>query len=189
MKRLAIIVATQYGQTAKIADRLDRVLSDAGALVQTFVVRTEHDLSGVSVAGFDGVLIGAPVYAGRFSAPLLNWTKRHAEELNRLPVAFFTVSLNAADTRPKARQEDMRLIAKFLEQTGLRPLCTKSLIGALHYREYGFLKRWLLRRISGSAGGPTDTSRDHELTDWDAVEAFARDFLPAFTSPKTTVPA
>jgi menaquinone-dependent protoporphyrinogen oxidase len=34
-----------------------------------------------------------------------------------------------------------------------------------------------LRRIARKEGGPTDTSRDHELTDWAAVAALAADVM------------
>ncbi len=30
----------------------------------------------------------------------------------------------------------------------------------------------MLRKISEAAGGPTDTSRDHEMTDWDQVNEY-----------------
>ncbi len=33
--------------------------------------------------------------------------------------------------------------------------------------------RLVMRLISGMAGGDTDTSRDYEYTDWQAVERFA----------------
>lgn len=181
MKRITIVIATKYGQTAKIADRLKQTLEKAGHEVAIFKVVSRRDQGSVSIAGFDAVIIGAPVYAGRFSTHLIDWTKQHLKSLSALPTAFFSVSLNAADTRPQARKEDVRLVNVFLEKTGLKTTKTASLIGALHYKEYGFLLRWLLKRISASANGPTDTSRDHELTDWNAVESFAKEFSQSIT--------
>jgi menaquinone-dependent protoporphyrinogen oxidase len=51
--------------------------------------------------------------------------------------------------------------------------------GALCYRQYGFLKRLMMKRIVRDKPGnlSTDTSRDHEYTDWDEVKRFAEDFL------------
>jgi menaquinone-dependent protoporphyrinogen oxidase len=37
-------------------------------------------------------------------------------------------------------------------------------------------KRLLMRMIVGLAGGDTDTARDCEYTDWDAVERFTDAF-------------
>jgi len=171
MKKIAIVVATQYGQTTKIAERIAAVLRGRGHSVRTFTLIKRKDIERFDE--FDAVVVGGPVYAGKFPGPLMKWTKKHADQLQQKPTAFFSVSLNAADKRPAARKEDIRLISKFLDETGLKAKVTASLIGALHYRKYNFLIRWLLRRISKSANGPTDTSRDHELTDWLAVEAFA----------------
>jgi menaquinone-dependent protoporphyrinogen IX oxidase len=40
-----------------------------------------------------------------------------------------------------------------------------------------FLKRWIMKRIAQKAGGGTDTSKDYEYTDWQALDKFARDFI------------
>lgn len=191
MKYVAIVTSTQYGQTTKIAERIRDVLRSHGFDPHLFSMQENGDLTSAPVDRFDAVIIGAPVYAGGFPKVLRTWTFRNASALNHIPCAFFSVSLNAADTRERARKEDLRLIDKFITETGLRPRLTASLIGALHYREYGFLKRWLMKKISASAGGPTDTSRDHELTDWEAVrqfsEAFAALMEPSPQDPNATV--
>ena len=49
--------------------------------------------------------------------------------------------------------------------------------GALVYTRYGWLKKRLMRSIAKRDGSDTDMSRDHEYTDWDAVDEFARDAL------------
>jgi menaquinone-dependent protoporphyrinogen oxidase len=50
-----------------------------------------------------------------------------------------------------------------------------SVAGRLAYREYGFFIRWVMKRIAKKEGAPTDTSRDYELTNWEEVDALARD--------------
>ncbi|HSJ13546.1 MAG TPA: hypothetical protein VK939_03970, partial [Longimicrobiales bacterium] len=49
--------------------------------------------------------------------------------------------------------------------------------GALRYSEYGVLKRLMMKHIARSHGLSGDTSRDHELTDWDRVRSFTRRLL------------
>jgi len=41
------------------------------------------------------------------------------------------------------------------------------------YTKYTFFLRWVTRLVSSRRGGPTDTSRDHEFTNWADVERFA----------------
>jgi menaquinone-dependent protoporphyrinogen oxidase len=48
--------------------------------------------------------------------------------------------------------------------------------GALPYTRYNFLVRFLMKRIARKAGGPTDTSRDYDFTDWAALDRFAAAF-------------
>ena len=51
--------------------------------------------------------------------------------------------------------------------------------GALLYSTYGLFTRWVMRRIAARRGGPTDTPRDHELTDWDGLAKFIDTLIAA----------
>jgi menaquinone-dependent protoporphyrinogen IX oxidase len=48
------------------------------------------------------------------------------------------------------------------------------------YTKYGFFLRWITMLVSRRKGGPTDMTRDHETTDWDAVDHFASDLARIF---------
>jgi menaquinone-dependent protoporphyrinogen oxidase len=82
------------------------------------------------------------------------------------------VSLSAGGPRPKP-EAAQRYLDKFLRRTGWQPQLTASFAGALKYSLYGPVKRRVMIVIVGLAGGNTDTTRDYEYTDWDAVERFA----------------
>jgi menaquinone-dependent protoporphyrinogen oxidase len=59
--------------------------------------------------------------------------------------------------------------------------------GALAYTQYRWWLRWVMKQISRSQGRPTNTSRDHDLTDWGAVDRFAArlsDALPSFSASR-----
>jgi menaquinone-dependent protoporphyrinogen oxidase len=45
--------------------------------------------------------------------------------------------------------------------------------GALLYRQYGAIVRLVMRFIAMQTGATTDTSRDHEYTNWEALDRFA----------------
>ena len=53
---------------------------------------------------------------------------------------------------------------------------TATLAGALQYREYDFFTRTLIRLMMKRGGHPTDTSRDYDYTDWEAVARFGHEF-------------
>jgi menaquinone-dependent protoporphyrinogen oxidase len=67
------------------------------------------------------------------------------------------------------------VIDRFLVDTGLHPARVMPVAGALKYREYGWLVRFVMKRISKAEGGPTDTSRDYEMTDWVALDRFGEE--------------
>lgn len=58
-------------------------------------------------------------------------------------------------------------------QAGWNPSIVATIAGRLAYTQYGFLKRWIMRAIASREGGATDTTRDHEYTDWTTVERLA----------------
>ena len=85
----------------------------------------------------------------------------------------------APDKRLEAASDVQRMIDTFVRETGWRPAHVLSVAGALMYRQYNFVIRFLMQRIARKAGAPTDTSRNHEFTDWLAVDRFVERVLLA----------
>jgi menaquinone-dependent protoporphyrinogen oxidase len=67
------------------------------------------------------------------------------------------------------------LAKDFVEKAGWHPNAVACVAGRLAYTQYGFLKRLILRQIAKKEGASTDTSRDHEFTDWDKVASIAKE--------------
>ncbi len=168
MKKYLIVYNSKYGQTEKIARYIQH------GLKTNSIDCTLHDItkSDPELNEFDRVIIGGSVYAGKFNKYLIGWAQRSRSSINRKDPVFFSVALNAADTRPQARKDDQRLINEFIKATGLKPTLTESIAGALNYRDYNFVIRFIIKKISQKAGGPTDTSKNYELTDWQKVDSF-----------------
>lgn len=172
MERTALLFVTRYGQTARIATRIAEEIRAQGQAVDLLAGKPAFPSK---LDAYRRVVLGGPIYVGKLPNELLKWAEVHAAELQAKDLAVFSVSLNAADERPEARPVDREILDRFCARFGLRPRVSATLKGALPYTKYGFFKRALLKRISRAAGGPTDTSRDYEMTDWDEVAAFARE--------------
>lgn len=158
------------GQTAAIAERMRAVLTDRGATV------TVAELDGAPAPGrFDGVVVGDSIHAGRHSKPLARYLQAHADELNAMPAALFQVSLTSANPDDEHTAQARAMVDELLADSGFDPDAVAMFAGALAYTRYGWVKRQLMKHISGKEGGDTDTSRDYEYTDWEAVEQFASD--------------
>ena len=83
-----------------------------------------------------------------------------------MPTAFISVCLGVLQPDLAVQRDVKANIDRFLTSTRWRPLVIKSVAGAVLYTRYGWLKRRLMRRIAGKAGGGTDISRDYDYTDW-----------------------
>jgi menaquinone-dependent protoporphyrinogen oxidase len=93
--------------------------------------------------------------------------------LNGHPSAFFSVSLAAAAASPDERAAAAQLARAFSSAGGWHPDETVCVAGRLAYTQYGVLTRFLMKRIARRHGAPTDTSRDHEFTNWQDVTRLA----------------
>lgn len=171
---IAIIYGTRYGQTMKIAERMQEVLSAAGHAVRIACANTVPQ--NFSLSDVEGVIIGGSVIAGRHQRYLERFVRAHRDELNRMPSAFFSVSGSAAGSSERDHANARRVLDEFLTKTGWHPRAAAMVAGAMAFTKYGVFTRMILKMISRRAGGPTDTSRDHEMTDWDQVARFASEF-------------
>jgi menaquinone-dependent protoporphyrinogen oxidase len=102
--------------------------------------------------------------------------RTHAQALSGKPTAFVSVCLGVLQHDADVQREIHTIANRFLLATGWRPAITEIVAGALMYRKYNWLKRWVMKRIVAKAGGDTDTTRNYEYTDWNALRAFANRF-------------
>ena len=178
MERVLVLYATQEGQTQKVASHLGRALSARGVEVET----RELGDATLDLADYEGVLLAASVHVGGFPPDLVAFVRDHREALEDRHAAFLPVSLSKAvaesvtsppERRSEGRADLAKAVALFLQETGWQPAEVHEVAGALPYTRLGFFKRLLLRGIAGQTGLPTDTSRDHEFTDWVDLDTFA----------------
>lgn len=169
MARILVLYASHFGQTRAIAERIAARASAHHHLVELADIR----YGPPPPEGYDVVAIGSRVELGRHSSDIRDYIVTHRHALEAIPTAFFSVCMAAA--KPGATADPDGYMASMFDGTGWRPSIQASFAGALHYRKYNWLIRFIMKRISRSAGHTTDTSRDHVFTDWVRVEAFADD--------------
>lgn len=170
--RILVAFHTAEGQSEKIAEHVGDILQLHGAAVD--VVETDDD---PSPDRYDGVVVGDSIHLGKHSASLIGWLHGHAAALGDRPTALFQVSLVSANPDDEHTAIAARLVDDLREKTGFEPDDVAMFAGALAYTKYGWFTRRVLRSIAAKEGGSTDTSVDHEYTDWAAVEHFAHDFF------------
>jgi menaquinone-dependent protoporphyrinogen oxidase len=77
--------ATKNGSTRQVAEAITAALREGGAQVTMLPARAVRE----SVAGYDLVVLGAPLYSGRWHRDAHRFLKRHRRELGAVPVGVF----------------------------------------------------------------------------------------------------
>lgn len=167
-----IAYGTTEGQTAHIADELKRRLEAAGVKVEAVDLEKTQPL----LAAFDRVVVAGSIHMGKYQKAVGRFVSANVGLLNEIPSWFVGVSMAEAGGAAAGGHETAQtLVDGFVAEHGWRPRGTLSLAGALKYREYNFITRFIMKRISAKEGRPTDTSRDWEFTDWSAVDRLAEE--------------
>jgi menaquinone-dependent protoporphyrinogen oxidase len=177
MAKVLVVYGTAYGQTAKIVRRFADKLEESG--VHTVMMQGDMLPPDIRLDLFDGYVVAGSVQYGKHQKYLEEFVRRYRDQLNRCPAALVSVCGAMSSKRPEGEAEAQKYRLDFLKRTGWSPRFTHSFAGALPYTHYGYLTRLMMKAISRRNGGPTDTSRDWEFTDWEQVDQFAADFAHA----------
>ncbi len=92
MESVLVCYQTRYGSTREIAVQIAEVLEKAGPRVTLSPISTVKDLST-----FDAVVIGSPLYMGKWLAEAREFVGRFHVQLRERPVAVFTVGYSFRD--------------------------------------------------------------------------------------------
>jgi menaquinone-dependent protoporphyrinogen oxidase len=176
MKILAVY-GSRFGQAEAILRRITGVLQTRGHEVSVF--KGDQLPAATAVDSFDAIVVAASIIVGRYQPYIREFVARHLATLRDRPSAFVSVSGTSPESVPAWRASAERYVRQFLDETGWRPCRTATFAGALRYRRYGLVTRWIMKAISRRYGGPTDASKDYEFTDWQAVDRFAADLAEA----------
>jgi menaquinone-dependent protoporphyrinogen oxidase len=171
--KILIAFATTHGQTEKIAAAIGQAMERRGCLVTIANVKARRPPHPNQ---FDGVVVGASIIARGHQPAVEAFIRDYVATLNLMPTAFFSVSASAGSSLEKGRAAARRVRDEFLLHVGFRPALSECIAGAIKYTRYNILLRWYMKKASRMNGGSTDTSRDHEYTDWNQVASFAQEF-------------
>jgi menaquinone-dependent protoporphyrinogen oxidase len=102
--------ATRHGSTQQVAEAVTAAMREAGAHVTAVPARAVRE----SVAGYDLVVLGAPLYSGRWHRDAHRFLKRHRRELAAGCVAVFGMGprTGTEDAWARSRAQLDRALAK-----------------------------------------------------------------------------
>jgi len=184
--KAAIFFATREGQTAKIAEH---IASDLRAhAMDVDVLNVRNSSVPIDWSGYDIAFVAASVHVEHHEREMIEFVRAHRGQLDQVGAVFISVTMSeagaedpaaTAERRRQGAADAQRMIDVFVKETGWKPARCLPVAGALMYTRYNFLIRFVMKRISRKQGGPTDTSRDYEFTDWQGLDRFVEEVIGA----------
>ncbi len=171
--RILVVYGTATGQTRKIVEFLAERWRSGAHTVE--LCDAAHLPRRFAPASFDRIVVASCVRQGVYRRSVARFVQRYRAALSAVPSVFLSVSMAAANVlnRDDAQRWLQNWDAAFFERTGWTPAHVEHVAGALKFTRYNPVTLWFMRRIAMEQGYETDTSRDHEHTDWAALTAFA----------------
>jgi len=156
--RILVAYASRKGSTAGIAQAIGKELTLEG-----YTVDVSEMKSVTSLAGYNAVVIGAPVYTGKVTGDVAAFVSTNKDELSRVPVAGFVTGI--APVFPKTGD-----VKGFTDQlvtalSPVRPVAVTMFAGTLDAGKMNLVERSLTTLMKVPTG---------DFRDWDAIAAWAK---------------
>jgi len=142
MKTAAVLYTTSQGQTQRIAKHIAGRLRLSG--VDVDLRNLKRDAPPGNLSGYAAVILAASVHVGHHQREMVNFVRTHRDQLQQVPTYFVSVTLSQAGA----------------QRTGDPPEKHKQFAPDVD------------KLIADFSREATDTSYDHEYTDWATVDRF-----------------
>lgn len=160
-----IAYATKHGSTAQVAEKIAETARQCGAEV----VLSRARAARAPVSGLDLVVLGAPLYSGRWHHDAHRFLRRHRRELATVAVAVFAMGPRT-DSVDAWHRSYAQLGNALARHRWLRPAAVVVFGGVdppghrpphRDLRDWGDIRRWVTRLV-----GPTvpEPGESHDVT-------------------------
>ena len=165
-----IIYSTTDGHTKIICQQIANYLSNGGSVK----LLSLDDAIKFDLTEFNKIIIGASIRYGKHSNELYKFIKLNKKILEEKESTFFSVNVVARKFE-KNTIETNPYIKKFLKISKWTPKKIGVFAGKVDYPNYNFFDKYIIKFIMFITGGPTDTTKSYEFTDWSKVDDFAKE--------------
>jgi menaquinone-dependent protoporphyrinogen oxidase len=164
MMRVLVAYGSKYGSTREVAEKIASILGDQGVAAELKPAGEVRSLDG-----YDGVVLGTPLYLGALHKDVRALLEKNSEALAARPLAVFALGpIKADDGLDASRDQLFTALSKVPAPT---PVATGVFVGAYDPSRL-CLKHKMLTALPAS---PLHGEPAHDDRDWDAIRAWARD--------------
>ena len=162
---ILVAYATRYGSTQQVAETVTETLRDSGLEVDIQPMQQVRTL-----AGYRAVVLGAPLYIGRWHKEAQRFLSLHQKALTQRPVAIFALGPTQPDEKEweGARAQLDQELAKY---PWLTPVALELFGGKYDPAKLSFFHK-LLATLPAS---PLHQMPASDVRDWTAIRAWARE--------------
>jgi uncharacterized protein YjbI with pentapeptide repeats/menaquinone-dependent protoporphyrinogen IX oxidase len=159
-KHILVAYASVSGSTGEVAEAIGSELRSEEVRVNVSPVRKVADITGYSA-----IVLGSSIRAGRWLPEAIRFLEVHSQEMEKVPVAYFTTCLTMVDDTQENRQIVMSYMEPVLElASSIEPVGLGLFAGSLSPNMQPVVP----------GGGPYGDFRE-----WDKIRAWARKIRPA----------
>jgi len=159
---ILVAYATRYGSTAEVAEAVGDELRKAGVEVDVQPIDDILDLSP-----YRAVIIGSPIYMGKWLPEAQVFVERHQQHLRGIPVAYFAVGLTIMGGTPDAIRKAEASMGQV--RMLVNPVDIGIFPGRLESSRLSVADRAITKLIRAKTG---------DFRDWEAVRAWAQALRP-----------
>ncbi|MGZ5291694.1 MAG: flavodoxin domain-containing protein [Actinomycetota bacterium] len=152
--KVLVTAASKHGATRDIAQAIAEVLAERG-----FDASLLEPQEVGPVEGYDAVVLGSSVYAGRWAKPAKELVERSGDALAARPVWLFSSGPIGDPLKPEGDPADA---AEVMKATGARE--HRVFGGKIDKRELNLAERAVVRAVRAADG---------DFRDWDEIRAWA----------------
>ncbi len=168
-----IAYASIEGQTEKIAHFVGEKARELGK--RTSLFNTANETGDIDLTEFDKIVLAAPVHERRHPKTFEVFVASNNSAINERKSLFLSVSLSAAF--PEGLGEAKDYADEAIMRMGLEPDAELLVAGAVRSSYYGYYEQQVLRHVVMRGRDYDPTQKEHEFTDWAAIERIVAAFL------------
>jgi menaquinone-dependent protoporphyrinogen oxidase len=162
MARILVAYASKKGSTTEIAQVIGK------ELLVNHIVDVEEMGAVTSLDGYNAVVIGGPMYMGKMVGDVGKFVRRHYNEMKKLPVAGFIVSLAPVSKDPAQMANAQKALHAALDP--LRPVVETIFGGKVDPAKLSWFQNWITKKVKTPVG---------DFRDWTAIATWAKE-LPVY---------
>lgn len=167
--QVLVTYASLMGATTGIARAIGEELRASGISVHILPV---HQVNRVEK--YRSVIVGSPIYDGRWLDPAVLFVDEHRDYLNNVPLAYFTVCPHCKESQDIRQARVDRAMAPILQMTSKNPPAAIGVFsGAFNSRQWSLVTLLALKARD-------ELPLDGDFRDWQAIRAWARQLAPRF---------